>query len=217
MNNPVFWIVAGPNGAGKTTLVQKGPLCSLLEGVEFLNPDDVTLQLLQQRGYSHWSEVPVDELRKAFIEGADEVMQRVMSVLRDGRSVGVETVLSTDKYRPVVESLPEIHGKLGLVYVALSSPDISRTRIHRRVSRGGHDVPAEKLAVRWSRSLQKLPWYLKTSSEFWIFDNSSEDRQVIPPLLAYGLLGELVECNTAELFPELSNALANVPRSSLLS
>src|SRR5262245_57224724 len=100
---PVFWLIAGPNGAGKTTIVQRGPISELLENVNFLNPDDVALENRKASGYSKWEDVPEQLLKKAFIDAANEVYDRLRIQLEQGESVGAETVLSTDKYRPLVE------------------------------------------------------------------------------------------------------------------
>src|SRR5689334_5846256 len=125
MSNPTFWIVAGPNGAGKTTLAQSGPISELVKDVEFLNPDDVSLEMLHNQGYARWSEVPENTLRDTFVRAAETVFERIQTVLGQGLSVGVETVLSTDKYQPVIESVLNRQGTVGLIYVALSSPAIA--------------------------------------------------------------------------------------------
>lgn len=212
MSGPVFWIIAGPNGAGKTTLVQSGPISQVLADVTFLNPDDVTLAMLQRRGYRGWSDVPDDLLREVFIDAANEVFQQAETLLAAGTSVGVETVLSTHKYQPLVESLQRMEGQLGLVYVSLAAPSISQARIRHRVSRGGHDVPAEKLAERWRRSLENLEWYLRAAAEFWVFDNSDSKPDVEPPLLAYGQSGTVIYCTDDEIFPEMESVLRRLPR-----
>lgn len=105
MSSPTLWIVAGPNGAGKTTSTQREPIASLLTGVRFLNPDDLSREKLLRQGFSGFADAADDIRRTAFLESADEVFAELIRAVAVGEAVGVETVLSTDKYRAVVESV----------------------------------------------------------------------------------------------------------------
>lgn len=212
MNNATFWIVAGPNGAGKTTLVQSGPIAELVRDVEFLNPDDVSLLMLCNQGFAGWSDVPEKILRDTFIRAADAVFQQIKSALEQGRSIGVETVLSTDKYRPLIENVLEGHGSVGLIYVTLSSSAIAVSRVQNRISCGGHAVPVDKITERWQRSLDGLEWYLRNVSAFWIFDNSGSTSGVAPKYLATGQKGALLAFDETATFPELRRVLSKLPR-----
>src|SRR4029077_923134 len=116
--------------------------------VPFLNPDDRTLTKLRAAGYAGFADTPADVLRPLFIESADEVSVELETIIARGGSVGVETVLSSDKYRPLVETVLRRAGLVGLVYVALRSPAISRERVAARVRKGGHGVPEDKLPLR---------------------------------------------------------------------
>ena len=122
MPTPEFWIVAGPNGAGKTTLVQAEPIRTILPHVTFLNPDDVAEQHLAALGVCSFSDAPEATLHEAFVAAADEVFARLNRVLEAGGAAGVETVLSSDKYKPVVEVVRDRGGFVGLIYVWLDSP-----------------------------------------------------------------------------------------------
>ncbi|NOS70193.1 MAG: hypothetical protein HOP33_09710 [Verrucomicrobia bacterium] len=105
-------------------------------------------------------------------------------LLAAGEAVAVETVLSTDKYRPVVEQLRRDGGMFNLIYVGLNSPELSRQRVAARVAKGGHPVPEEKLAGRWQRSLEHLPWFASRADHFFIFDNSDSNPDQEPVLAA---------------------------------
>src|SRR3546814_7852158 len=60
------------------------------------------------------------------------------------RSVGVETVLSTPKYRKLVEKASNLGFSVRLVYVVLKSAELQMERIRIRVAKGGHDVPEDR-------------------------------------------------------------------------
>lgn len=172
MKRVALWIIDGPNGAGKTTLASHPRFRRLLTGVHFLNPDQLTLEKLRALGRSGFHDSNPEELRECFTRSADEV-QRALSTAETRReSIGVESVLSTPKYHPLVEHVLADKGFFGLIYVGLRSADLSRERIARRVAQGGHDVPPEKLGPRWTASIENLPWFVDRATRFWIFDNS---------------------------------------------
>lgn len=107
----------------------------------------------------------------------------------------------------LVELVRETSGFFGLVYVALRSPDLSARRIARRVRAGGHDVPREKLAERWNRSLEILPWFAGRASRFWAYDNSDGTLDGGPPvLLAEGREGR-VQIYEPDAIPALTEVL----------
>lgn len=166
-------------------------LSGLLDDVRFVNPDSHTLDLLTAQGYSGFGATPPDVLAVLFRQSADAVYKDLSAALQAGEAVGVETVLSTPKYRPLVSQVTEAGGFVGLVFVFLASPELAVQRVATRVARGGHDVPADKIAQRWHRSLVELAWFAKHATAFFVFDNSNSDTAVAPPLVAHGMLGRL--------------------------
>jgi len=204
---PEFWLVAGPNGAGKTTLVQAGALPA---HVRRLNPYDRTLQLLRQRGVPSFAAAAKAVLREANLQAAEEVFAELNDRLARNEPVGVETVLSTDKYQPVVESVGRRGGVFCLIYIALRSPALSQRRVAARFKLGGHDVPAEKLEQRWHRSIALLPWFAARASHFWVFDNSASDESKPPVLIASGGRG-LLAMTDSTANPVVAQALLDSP------
>jgi len=165
-----------------------------------------------QRGYAGFADAPEQIARDVFLEAASAVETRLQAALRHGEAVGVETVLSTDKYRSLVEFVREQGGFVGLIYVALASPELASIRVARRVRTGGHDVPVEKIHARWQRSLANLAWFATHATVFWVFDNSDENPEVPPQLMAVGRRGtlEFVEASIGEA---LRVSLSGLPRS----
>ncbi len=207
MKLPQFWIVAGPNGAGKTTCVQKEPISSLLPPVTFFNPDDRTLLKLRSLNYRGFVDAPLEVQTRSFIESADEVYAELEVALAQAKAVGVETVLSSAKYRPLLELVLAKKGFSGLIYVALSSPAIAKERVGAWVRRGGHGIPDDKIAARWQRSLENLSWFAANVTTFWIIDNSDSTSANAPPLLASGKFGSLDYLDPTA-FPEMKAALS---------
>jgi predicted ABC-type ATPase len=112
MSRPELWIVAGPNGAGKTTLIQREPMAGWLASARVLNADDVTLGLLREAGYVEFSAVPEDELKPLFIAAAEKVQKEAQALLDAGGCVCLESVLSTPKFRMMVDRVIEAGGAI---------------------------------------------------------------------------------------------------------
>ena len=183
--------MVGPNGAGKTTLVQQGPLREVLPSAAFLNPDEHTLAELRRQGFAGFADAPVEILTRTFRHSAEFTFAELERRLTEGDTVCVETVLSTDKYRPIVERVLNNHGNFFLIYVALRSSALACERIRSRVAQGGHDVPTEKVHQRWQRSLGQLGWFASRATRFWVFDNSDSVAGNPPVLVAEGVRGDL--------------------------
>ena len=84
----------------------------------------------------------------------------------------METVLSTNKYRRLVEQAKIRQFEVRLIYVLLDSPDRNVERVRLRVAKGGHAVDEDKIRTRYDRSLQQLPWFLEHADQAYLFDNS---------------------------------------------
>src|SRR5687767_592605 len=111
--------------------------------------------------------------------------------------------MSTRKYCALVEDTLARGGFFGFIYVALESPEISRERVARRVAQGGHDVPAEKLAQRWRKSVENVGWFAKRANRFWIVDNSDSTLGIPPRLIALGGGGSL-QFLERDIIPEIT-------------
>jgi len=202
-------LVAGPNGAGKTSVMTRLRVEGETGKYLKINADDRTLELLQAAGYQEFADVGEAELKRLFIQAADETYQQTVSELRGGVNVQIETVLSTSKYRELVTDVIDGGARFTLVYVALRSPETSLQRVTARVGKGGHPVPPERLAERWERSLRQLSWFASRSDAFLIFDNTNVNPEEPPLLIAKGSRASLHWCVDASLvFPELRQALS---------
>ncbi len=212
MTAPELWIIAGPNGAGKTTCAKTKPIAQLMPDVAFFNPDERTLQKLQAAGYQGFLDAPIDVQTRLFFESADEVFNELKQALARKQKIGVETVLSTDKYRTLVEAVEQDCGIFCFIYVALASPSIAKERVAARVKRGGHGIPDDKIEQRWTRSLQNLPWFAERANNFWIIDNSDSPPHGKARTIASAKQG-IVEYLDENAFPEIKAALSLVGKT----
>jgi len=170
LEKPRLWIVAGPNGSGKSTLYGRTDIKDFGRSVWIINPDILTAHIAKREGLA---------LLTANAETLDRIHAWLRISIRTYKTVGVETVLSTAKYRRLVR-LAKAHGfEIRLLYVTLRTAEMNIERVRTRVREGGHDVPAGKIVSRREKSFRQLPWFLDQADFALIYDNSSKTPVMI--------------------------------------
>jgi predicted ABC-type ATPase len=175
---PWFVLVAGINGAGKSTFAQDPEsikeLCGLTgtaNEIEIINPDLVTKEILRED-----PQLSVDDANRL---AADACEERVRDLVEDAsRSFVIETVLSTDKYKNIVEQARRNGFQFLFVYVVLASVEEAIERVASRVAMGGHNVPADKIRKRWPRSFKRVPWFWRHADLAFLFFNGTSELPV---------------------------------------
>ena len=161
---PIFWILAGPNGSGKSSLYdERTDIRSFGRSVWIINPDLTARRIREVEGLGE---------EEANLAAVQRIETWVEAPIRAHQTVGVETVLSTAKYRRLVELAKAHSFDFHLIYVLLDSPDRNVERVALRVAKGGHAVPEGRIRARYVRSLEQLPWFLDQADRGWLFDNS---------------------------------------------
>lgn len=117
--------------------------------------------------------------RSANFEAVKRIYTWLEASIDAHQTVGVETVLSTDKYRPLVLRAKTRGFEVRLIYVLLRSGELNIERVKMRVAKGGHDVPVDKITGRRVRSLAQFPWFLDQADHAWLFDNSGASPRLI--------------------------------------
>jgi predicted ABC-type ATPase len=118
-------------------------------------------------------------LPRANIAALNRIMAWLQASIRAYQTVGVETVLSTDKYRPLVLEAKNFGFETWLLYVTLKTAPMNVERVQLRVSQGGHAVDEERIRARRKRSFRQLPWFLDQADRALIFDNSGSTPRII--------------------------------------
>jgi predicted ABC-type ATPase len=131
--------------------------------VWIINPDELSARISGIEGLS------ADEANLSAVKRIEAWLRASIAA---HQTVGVETVLSTAKYRPLVVEAKRLGFEIRLIYVVLDTPRRNIERVRLRVKKGGHNVPREKIVARYFRSLEQLPWFLEQADTAWIFDNS---------------------------------------------
>jgi predicted ABC-type ATPase len=148
-------------------------------------------------------DVEMMELPVANLEAVIRIEAWLESSIQVHKTIGVETVLSTGKYRRLVDSAKALGFGVWLIYVVLDSPERSIERIKLRVAKGGHHVADDDVRRRYGRSLEQLKWFLDQADQAWIYDNSgAEPKQIAQKTegvisIDEGALGVVLETITA--------------------
>jgi predicted ABC-type ATPase len=154
---PTLFLVAGPNGAGKTTYAFRH-IRSVSGSAHFVNLDEIA------RGLS-----PLDPPAGAQ-RAARVAVDLTRSLIRARASFSIETTLSRRTHLRTLSAARAEGFRTVLLYFAVVDPSICLTRIARRVSEGGHDVPEPDVRRRFSRSLHNLPIYAENCDLWRVFD-----------------------------------------------
>lgn len=192
---PRLWIVAGPNGCGKSTAYARSDVAEFDGSVWIINPDLLTKRLQADEGLDlAGANMAAVKRIEAWLDASVDVHQ----------TIGVETVLSTPKYRELVRKAKVRGFEIRLIYVYVDTLERQLERIRLRVAKGGHDVPADKVAARRIRSFREFSWFFWKADRAWVFDNSGAE----PRLVAWKE-EEDSATHSHSLLRELSDGIAN--------
>src|SRR5438477_4160490 len=151
---PVIVALAGPNGAGKTTFYNAHLRSG---GLRFVNADNIAV------------ETSIGAYEAAAIANALR-----LELFRQRESFVFETVFSD----PIGEKLAFLKEAADsgyavvLCYIGITDAATSEERVAMRVSQGGHNVPSEKFAARFVRTLANLKGAINQLPLVLIYDNS---------------------------------------------
>lgn len=162
-------LVAGPNGSGKTTIAEA---------------------YIQPR-FPVWPKINADRLLLALertglavsarpaIQAAELVDSTATCLALLREPFVLETVLSSDKYKPLIPIARDVGLIFRLVYVTTETSDINVERVRQRVIAGGHDVPEDRIHARWLRSMDNLGWFAARADRLVVADNSGPSLVVL--------------------------------------
>jgi predicted ABC-type ATPase len=162
-HQPLLYVLAGVNGAGKSSI---GETIFRAEGSVVFNPDTIALKIralhpdisaAQANGHA-WSI-------------GKELLEEAIARKRDYR---FETTLGGRSIARLLQSAAREGHLLHIWFCGLESPELHLRRVCSRVSRGGHDIPEEKIRERWNSSRENLIRLLPHIHHLRLYDNSTE-------------------------------------------
>jgi predicted ABC-type ATPase len=151
-------VLAGPNGAGKTSFFRTYLQAS---GLRFVNADIIA------------QELGIDAYAAAHLADA------VRGQLIDQRESFIFETVFSDPVGEKLAFMKEVEAggyTVVLFFVGIASPNVSDDRVAMRVSKGGHDVPPDKLVERFPRVMRNLQKALSELQNVRVYDNSNLKR-----------------------------------------
>ncbi len=154
-SQPVLWLIAGPNGSGKTTFVERH-----LNHYEFVNADIIALAMNPTN--------PDSVAREAMF--AAEAKRK--DLLQQGKTFVAETVFSHESKLELLREAKQAGYNVQLVFICTEDPTLNAGRIKQRVAKGGHDVPMDKIAPRYARSIANAQAAVLLVDRLHVYDNT---------------------------------------------
>lgn len=158
-----IFVLAGVNGAGKSSV---GQSTFRSEGSVVFNPNTVAAQI---RGLH--PDIPLSlanahawQIGKSLLESA----------IAKGRDYRFEATLGGRTITSLLEQASRSGHRLHVWFCGLSSPELHIRRVQTCASRGGHDIPVDKIHERWRSSRENLIRLLPCIHHLRVYDNSHE-------------------------------------------
>lgn len=161
-SRPRVTALAGPNGAGKSSFFATYLRRSNLP---FINADQLSLQT----GISAYKAAELaEEVRRGLIEQQESFIFE--TVLSDpvGAKLAFLRTAETKGYTVL------------LIFIGIDSPQSAEERVAIRVSKGGHDVPHDKIRERYARTMKNLQRAFIEIGNIRVYDNSDLERPYRP-------------------------------------
>jgi predicted ABC-type ATPase len=196
-SRPFILVLAGVNGAGKSSV---GGARISEHNLAWFNPDTFTRELIARQGLS---------LAEANAAAWKLSRDQLEHAIAQGTNFAFETTLGGNTISSLLQKASITHDVV-MWFCGLASVELHLQRVQARVSRGGHNIPQEKIRDRWNSSRANLIRLLPQLAHVQVFDNSTEAQHGEPipnPVLVLELShGQL-------LFPDPSdlNTLARTP------
>lgn len=185
---PNLYIIAGCNGAGKTT-ASYTVLPEMLNCKEFVNADEIA------KGLS-----PFQPETVAF-EAGRIMLNRIHDLIHQRVDFGFETTLSSKGYSQLIKEA-RLHGYVVfLIFIWLESVELAKNRVTLRVSKGGHNIPADVIERRYKRGLNNFFNIYHQLADVWAFYNNSSPK---PDLIAEGTANVINTVYNNDLWQNIS-------------
>ncbi len=151
-------LVVGPNGAGKSTFIEF-TLAPLLPGSVFVNADEIAKQ--------RWPKDPASHAYEAARVSADTRLK----LIKLGKSFIAETVFSHPSKLELIDAAHAAQFTI-VLHLLLIPEELAVQRVRQRVNAGGHDVPENKIRLRYQRLWPLAATAITRCDSATVYDNS---------------------------------------------
>lgn len=160
---PIITVLAGVNGAGKSSIA--GEFTESISDFYF-NPDTIAFKIRALHPH-----ISAAQANGHAWQIGKELLEQAIAQKSDYR---FETTLGGRSIARLLQSAAQAGHQLHIWFCGLESPELHLHRVRSRVSRGGHDIPEEKIRERWNSSRENLIRLLPCIHHLRLYDNSTE-------------------------------------------
>jgi predicted ABC-type ATPase len=123
-----------------------------------------------------------NQIRLKKTDNGERIAQIIADFLRKKllalkKRFSFETVFSHPSKLEIMKKAVDAGYKVYLYFVSTESADINKFRVAARKKKGGHDVPEDKIASRYLRSMDLLHEACQLSYQVFFFDNSDDGEE----------------------------------------
>ena len=158
--------IAGVNGAGKSSVA--GAYIRDAGG-EYFNPDEVARELMNENSQLTTTEANSEAWKTGF--------EQLTRAIKEGKDYIFETTLGGTSIPELLHQAIENGQQVRIYFCGLNSPDLHIQRVKERVTKGGHNIPEDKIRQRWKNSIHNLMGLIPICAETRVIDNSSPERK----------------------------------------
>jgi predicted ABC-type ATPase len=162
-----IYVLAGCNGAGKSSI---GGAALSQSGAEFFNPDEAARRIAAANAARH------PPLSQAHINAAawTEGLRLLRRAIDERADFAFETTLGGKTMTALLEQAARADLAVHVWFVGLTDVELHIHRVGRRVAKGGHDIPTDKIRERFENGRVNLIRLLPHLTELHLYDNSAE-------------------------------------------
>lgn len=161
-----YTLFAGVNGAGKTSIYK-----SVFFNEDYIGKRINTDEMVARIG--SWQDNNLQ------IKAGREAVKMIDYYVKNDISFHQETTLSGKSIIMNIKKAKEKGFFVVMNYIGLENPEIAKSRVKFRVSKGGHGIPDDVIEKRYTQSLLNLKEAIKLCDEVNIYDNTYEFIQLI--------------------------------------
>ena len=180
-----LYLVAGANGSGKTTLSKE--ILGSKPNLYFLNSDELALEINDRTG----------------IKAGKLLLRRVDEYLNLNKAIVVESTISGNHHKHLIQKAREMGYQIYLIYVFLDFLQINICRVKTRVLLGGHAVTEEDIIRRCIRSLKNFEKTKEIVDKWEVYHNINNtfekiaygnEHEIVLNQISYKLFKEITQC-----------------------
>ena len=100
------------------------------------------------------------------------MLHRIHQLIEDNVDFAFETTLSTKSYVSLIKNAQQRGYVVTLLFFWLNSSELAKQRVAKRVSKGGHNIPADIIERRYKRGIFNLiNLYISVCDNWMVVNN----------------------------------------------